>query len=469
LTRQKNPKPIADIPIFEKMEEPIVLLQSKISEADFKWARRYEIRPSDIKTVIEQSVIDTKNPDTDSPKLFSGPSSDAPAAIATGTSWQMWMGQTEKLGGFSVRQFLWRTPPLLRAKNTNGDHIDKLPEFIKDHYPCDKELRLGLADGGPVDNAGIASTIHGLQAREQHHAKIIVFIDQWQDLPIYFEEFPEGFDWIKERGHHPQIVKPYPKPWIFSSFKLYRTYTSEDGISFVVIHAITRDNSHYGIKKGSFYEMVVINISPPKMQTVTSALPNGEVQENILVEGAIWIGRHLRDLSKPKSIDVVNNYDVVLVGQGKCQGVGIRRMVPLIQSFSKCADLCYFAGASTPGSTCDSFEYNERGQMCYIHESIYTEHYAVSSDQLAPNTICFNLKKSCREKGKLLTIGEVCCPPFVPKDCVHPKLPDVRFECCIEKGWIFDDFKIQPSLNRHADPSTFPEIQEIKRDLRGRI
>eukprot|EP00493_Phyllostaurus_siculus_P009507 UN09629 len=137
-------------------------------------------------------------------------------------------------------------------------------------------------------------------------------------------------------------------------------------------------------------------------------------------------------------------------------------MIPLIQSFLKCADLCYFAGASTPGSTCDSFEYNEKSKVCYIHESRYTEHYAVSSDQLARNSMCFNLKKSCREKGKLLTLGEVCCPPFVPKDCVHPKLPDVRFECCIEKGWIYDDFQIQPSLNRHADPSTSPEIEEIR-------
>ena len=59
-------------------------------------------------------------------------------------------GESEKLGGFSVRQFLWRTPPLLRAKNTNADHIDKLPEIMKDRYPCDTEVRLGLADGGPV-------------------------------------------------------------------------------------------------------------------------------------------------------------------------------------------------------------------------------------------------------------------------------------------------------------------------------
>ena len=76
----KNPKPIAEIPIFETVEGPIVLLQSKISEANFQWARRYEIRPSDIKTVIEQSVMDTRNPESDSPQLFSGPSSDAPAA-----------------------------------------------------------------------------------------------------------------------------------------------------------------------------------------------------------------------------------------------------------------------------------------------------------------------------------------------------------------------------------------------------
>lgn len=178
-----------------------------------------------IAALVKASVVE-------SAKIYSGPSSDAPAAVM-GT---MLVAEKAVRGLlYNNENFMWRTPPL-RGYEQQGINTG-----------------VGLADNGPVDNAAIAAAVRGLQRKfptERGAAprKIVSFFTNYKkQLSIYFEEVPAI-------GDHPQKWKsrPSPKPWIFDKWLRRETREIAPGYTILVFLVQTRDNPDWGVQGGFF-------------------------------------------------------------------------------------------------------------------------------------------------------------------------------------------------------------------------